>query len=160
MDILSSGVLDPIGSDARRPVVIAFLVFIGVSLLWLFTLATAEEENPEKLYVADRALSPVFNGFAMAGEQISVVTLLTVSGGIALFGYDGFTFALDVLIMLGVLLLLAQKIRNSGRYTLGDLFSLRASGPAPRIAATAVTWPSPSRSSSSNCVRPAAARPS
>ncbi|MFD5595632.1 transporter [Streptomyces griseorubiginosus] len=139
MDILGSGVLDPIGSDARRPVIIAFLVFIGVSLLWLFTLATAEEDNPERLYVADRALSPVLNGFAMAGEQISIVTLLTVSGGIALFGYDGFTYALDGLIMLGVLLLLAQKIRNSGRYTLGDLFSLRASGSGPRIAATAVT---------------------
>ncbi|KUO07223.1 cation acetate symporter [Streptomyces sp. DSM 15324] len=139
MDILGSGVLDPIGSDARRPVIIAFLIFIGVSLLWLFTLATAEEDNPERLYVADRALSPVLNGFAMAGEQISIVTLLTVSGGIALFGYDGFTYALDGLIMLGVLLLLAQKIRNSGRYTLGDLFSLRASGSGPRIAATAVT---------------------
>lgn len=139
MDILASGVLDPIGSDARRPVVIAFLIFIGVSLLWLFSLSTAEEENPERLYVADRSLSPVFNGFAMAGEQISVVTLLTVSGGVALFGYDGFTYALDGLIMLGVLLLLAQKIRTSGRYTLGDLFALRASGPGPRIAATAVT---------------------
>ncbi|MER6961887.1 transporter [Streptomyces sp. NPDC000618] len=138
-DILSSGVLDPIGSDARRPVIVAFLIFIGVSLLWLFSLATAEDDNPERLYVADRSLSPVFNGFALAGEQISVVTLLTVSGGIALFGYDGFTFALDGLLMLGVLLLLAQKIRNSGRYTLGDLFSLRASGSAPRIAATTVT---------------------
>ncbi|MFJ9151688.1 transporter [Streptomyces sp. NPDC102270] len=41
--------------------------------------------------------------------------------------------------MLGVPLLLAQKIRNSGRHTLGDLVSLRASGSGPRIAATAVT---------------------
>ncbi|MFG2953620.1 transporter [Streptomyces sp. NPDC048291] len=139
MDILGSGALDPIGPDGRRPVIVAFLVFIGVSLLWLFTLATAEEETPEKLYVADRSLTPLLNGFALAGEQISVVTLLTVSGGVALFGYDGFAYALDGLIMLGVLLLLAQKIRNSGRYTLGDLFSLRASGSGPRIAATAVT---------------------
>lgn len=139
MDILSSGVLDPIGSDARRPVIMAFLIFIGGSLLWLFTLATAEEENPERLYVANRSLSPVINGFALAGEQISVVTLLTVSGGVALFGYDGFTYALDGLIMLGVLLLLAQKIRTSGRYTLGDLYALRASGPGPRLAAAAVT---------------------
>lgn len=139
MDILSSGALDPIGADARRPVIVAFLVFVGVSLLWVFTLATAEESNPERLYVADRSLSPAFNGLAMAGEQISVVTLLTVSGGIALFGYDGVTFALDGLIMLGVLLLLGQKIRNSGRYTLGGLFSLRASGQGPRIAATGVT---------------------
>ena len=95
MDILSSGVLAPIGSDARGPVLVAFLGFIGVSLLWLFTLASAEEDKPERLYVADRSLTPVFNGFAMAGENISVVTLLTVSGSVALFGYDGFTFALE-----------------------------------------------------------------
>ncbi|MFD4511011.1 transporter [Streptomyces sp. NPDC058464] len=139
LDILSAGTVGLVGSDARRPVIIAFLIFIGVSLLWLFTLATAEEETPERLYIADRSLSPVFNGLAMAGEQISVVTLLTVSGSVALFGYDGVTFALDGLVMLGVLLLLGQKIRNSGRYTLGDLFSLRASGSGPRIAATAVT---------------------
>jgi cation/acetate symporter len=139
MDILGSGVLDPIGSDARRPVIIAFLIFIGMALLWLFTLATAEEDNPERLYVANRSLSPVINGFAMAGEQISVVTLLGFSGGVALFGYDGFTYAIDFLIMLGVMLLLAQKIRTSGRYTLGDLFALRAPGTGPRIAATAVT---------------------
>jgi cation/acetate symporter len=139
LHLLSSGVLDPIGSDARRPVILAFLIFIGMSLLWLFTLATAEEDHPERLYLADRALSPVLNGVAMAGEQISVVTLLGASGVVALFGYDGFTFAIDSLITLGVLLVLAQKIRNSGRYTLGGLFSLRASGPAPRIAAALVT---------------------
>ncbi|MFG2732971.1 transporter [Streptomyces canus] len=139
LDILSSGVLDPIGSGARRPVIISFLVFIGISLLWLFMLATAEEENPEGLYVANQSLSPVFNGFAMAGEQISVATLLTVSGSIALFGYDGFTFALDGLILLSVLLLLGQKIRNSGHYTLGGLFSMRGPGSAPRIAAAIVT---------------------
>ncbi|GAB3009155.1 cation acetate symporter [Streptomyces pseudoechinosporeus] len=139
LHLLSSGVLDPIGSDARRPVILAFLIFIGVSLLWLFTLAAAEEDHPERLYLADRSLSPVLNGFAMAGEQISVLTLLAASGVVALFGYDGFTFAIDSLITLGVLLVLAQKIRNSGRYTLGGLFSLRASGPGPRIAAALVT---------------------
>jgi cation/acetate symporter len=139
LHLLSSGVLDPIGSDARRPVLLAFMVFIGVSLLWLFTLAAAEEDHPERLYLADRSLSPVLNGFAMAGEQISVVTLLAASGVVALFGYDGFTFAIDSLITLGVLLVLAQKIRNSGRYTLGGLFSLRASGRGPRIAAALVT---------------------
>ncbi|MER5348638.1 transporter [Streptomyces mirabilis] len=137
--ILSSGALDPIDSSARRPVIIAFLIFIGASVLWLFTLATDEDDNPERLYIANRSLSPVFNGFAIAGEQISVVTLLAFCGGIALFGYDGFHLAIDSLVTLGVLMLLAQKIRNSGRYTLGDLFSLRASGASPRIAAVIVT---------------------
>ncbi|MFD7966676.1 transporter [Streptomyces zaomyceticus] len=127
-----------IGADARAPVIMAFLIFIGLSLLWLITLTTKEDE-PEKLYLAGRSLSPRFNGFAMAGEQISVITLMTVPGAIALFGYDGYTAAIDGLITLGILLMLAQKIRDSGRYTLGDLFNLRAWGTAPRIAAAVIT---------------------
>ncbi|MGV9854555.1 sodium:solute symporter family transporter [Streptomyces sp. NPDC003442] len=137
--IVGAGVLDPIGSDARGPVIVAFLVFIGLSLLWLFTLASSQEHEPERLYLADRSLSPVFNGFAMAGEQITVVILLVTSGFIALYGYDGFSIAIDLMLALGVLLLLAQKIRDSGLYTLGDLFSLRAAGRASRTAAALVT---------------------
>ncbi|MEU3844048.1 transporter [Streptomyces sp. NPDC028635] len=135
---LSSGVHDPIGSAARGPVLVAFFVFIGLALLWVFTLAT-HDDSPEGLYVADRSLSPVFNGFAMAGEQISVLTLFATCGAIALFGYDGYASAVDSVIALGLLLLVARKVRDSGRYTLGDLFSLRVSGPVPRIAAAVVT---------------------
>lgn len=135
----SARLVDPIGSDAKVPVIIAFLVFVGASLLWLFTLVTAQEDSPDGLHVTDRSLSPVFNGFALAGEQISVVILLAIPGAIALYGYDGFTAAIDGLLTLGVMLLLAQRIRDSRRYTLGDLFALRATGPVPRATATAVT---------------------
>ncbi|MEU5060151.1 MULTISPECIES: transporter [unclassified Streptomyces] len=136
---LSVHLVDPIGSDAKVPVIIAFLIFVGASLLWLFTLVTAQDDNPENLHVADRSLSPVFNGFAIAGEQISVSYLLAITGAIVLLGYDGFTAAIDALITLGVMLLLAQKIRDSRRYTLGGLFALRATGPIPRTVATFVT---------------------
>ncbi|MEV6201569.1 transporter [Streptomyces sp. NPDC051771] len=136
--LLSSDLLDPVGSAARAPVISAFLVFIGLCLLWVFTLAS-QDDRPESLYVADRSLSPVFNGFALAGEFITVVTLFAVSGAIALFGYDGFASAVDSVLALGVLLLLARKIRASGHYTLGGLFSLRAAGQGPRTAAAVVT---------------------
>lgn len=106
----------------------------GASLLWLFTLVTAQEDNPDGLHVADRSLSPVFNGFAMAGEQISVVILLAIPGAIALFGYDGFTAAIDGLLTLGVMLLLAQRIRDSRRYTLGT------SSPCARPGRSPAPW--------------------
>ncbi|MFF7849761.1 transporter [Streptomyces sp. NPDC007910] len=138
-ELLGSGALAPLGPDVRQPVIIAFLVFIGCSLLWLVTLVTGQEDGPERLCVAGRSLSPVLNGFALTGEQITAVTLLALPGAIALFGYDGFAAAVDTLLALGVTLLLARRIRDSNCHTLGDLFGLRAPGAAPRIAAALVT---------------------
>ncbi|MFF0559338.1 transporter [Streptomyces sp. NPDC004266] len=137
-ELFGTGLVDPVGAEARGPVIVAFLVFIGVALLWVFTLAT-QEDHPERLYTAGRSLSPVLNGFATAGEQISVVTLFATTGAVALFGYDGLASAVDSVIALGVLLLLARRIRDTGRFTLGDLFALRAEGPGPRTAAAVVT---------------------
>ncbi|WP_052499378.1 sodium:solute symporter family transporter [Streptomyces vietnamensis] len=133
------GVIVPIGSDARGPVIVAFLVCVGLSMLWLFTLSAGQEDHPERLYIADRSLSPVFNGVALAGEWLSIATLLTIPATVTLYGYDGISFGVQIMMSMGVMLLLAQRIRNSGRYTLGGLFSLRASGAAPRIAAAVVT---------------------
>ncbi|MEU7703562.1 transporter, partial [Streptomyces sp. NPDC039028] len=65
--LLSVGSPDLIGTAARGAVISAFLVFIGLCLLWVFTLAT-QDDDPERLYVAGRSLPPVFNGVAMAGE--------------------------------------------------------------------------------------------
>ncbi|MFD8205995.1 transporter [Streptomyces sp. NPDC059695] len=136
--LLSAGTLDPVGSAARSSVITTFLAFIGLCLLWVFTLAS-KDEHPESLHTADRSLPPVFNGFALAGEYVTVVTLFAASGAVALFGYDGFASAVDGVLALGVLLLLAQRIRDSGQYTLGGLFSLRAPGRGPRTAAAVVT---------------------
>lgn len=136
--LLSVGSPDLIGSAARGAVISAFLVFVGLCLLWVFTLAT-QDDDPERLYVAGRSLPPVFNGFAMAGEQITVVILVSLPGVIALFGYDGVSSAVDSALALGVFLLLAPRIRATRRYTLGELFSLRAEGPGTRIAGAVVT---------------------
>ncbi|MFG2623120.1 transporter [Streptomyces sp. NPDC048507] len=136
--LLSGGSPDLVGSAARGAVISAFLVFVGLCLLWVFTLAT-QDDDPERLYVAGRSLPPVFNGVAMAGEQITVVILVSLPGAIALFGYDGVSSAVDSALALGVFLLLASRIRATRRYTLGELFSLRADGPGTRIAGAVVT---------------------
>ncbi|MEU0233390.1 MULTISPECIES: transporter [unclassified Streptomyces] len=136
--LLSVGAPDLIGTAARGAVISAFLVFIGLCLLWVFTLAT-QDDDPELLYVAGRSLPPVFNGVAMAGEQITVIILVSLPGAIALFGYDGVSTAVDSALALGVFLLLASRIRATRRYTLGELFSLRAEGPGVRIAGAVVT---------------------
>ncbi|MEV6200312.1 transporter [Streptomyces sp. NPDC051771] len=136
--LLSVGSPDLIGPAARGAVISAFLVFIGLCLLWVFTLAT-QDDDPERLYVAGRSLPPLFNGVAMAGEQITVFVLVSLPGSIALFGYDGVSIAFDSALALGVFLLLASRIRATRRSTLGELFSLRAEGAGTRIAGAVVT---------------------
>ncbi|MBB4986856.1 sodium:solute symporter family transporter [Streptomyces nymphaeiformis] len=126
------------GTAARAPVISAFLVSVGLCLLWVFTLAS-QDDRPERLHVADRSLSPLLDGLALAGEQITIVVLVAVTGVVALFGCDGFSSAVDSVIALAVLIPFAQKIRDTGGYTLGDFFSQRASGPGPRRAAPVVT---------------------
>lgn len=138
VSLLSFSSPDLIGSAARGAVITAFLVFIGLCLLWVFTLAT-QDDDPERLYIAGRSLPPGFNGVAMAGEQITVVILVSLPGAIALFGYDGVSTAVDSALALGVFLLLASRIRATRRYTLGELFSLRAEGPGTRVAGAVVT---------------------
>ncbi|MER7536933.1 hypothetical protein ABTX77_19460 [Streptomyces sp. NPDC097704] len=155
--LMASGMLDPVGSAACGPVISAFLVFIGLCLLWVFTLASPDE-HPDRLYTADRSLPRLLNGVALAGEYVTVVTLFATSGAIALFGYDGLASAVDSVIALGVLLLLARKIRDSGHFTLGGLFSLRASGQGPRTAAAVVTLVIRSRCSSSSYGPPGSVR--
>ncbi|MFC9033671.1 sodium:solute symporter family transporter [Streptomyces arboris] len=138
LELLGAGAVEAFGSAVRQPVIISILVFIGCALLWLVMLVS-DKDSPDEAYVANRSLSPLVNGFAMAGEFITAVSLLAIPGAIALFGYDGFAAAVDALLGLGVAILLAQRIRNSGCYTLGDLFGLSARGSAPRAAAALVT---------------------
>lgn len=85
----------------------------------------------------NRALRP--SGLALAGSFTSTSLLLTVNSVVATVGFDGITMATSMFLSLGLLLLLARPIRLSGACTLGDLFVLRASGTAPRMAAAVAT---------------------
>lgn len=127
-----------LGSGTQTTVLIAFMGFVGVSLL-LCVLVGPDQDEVADFYTANRALTPLQNGLALAGDYISAATVLGTTGIVALSGYDGFTLAVNTGLALGVLLLLARPLRNAGRYTIGDVLALRAPGPAPRIAAAAAT---------------------
>lgn len=127
-----------LGSSAPTAVLIAFLVFVGSSLL-LCVLVGPDDDRVANFYTANRTLTPFQNGLALSGDYISAATLLGTTGIVALAGYDGFALAFSTVLGLGVLLLLAQPMRNAGRYTLGDILELRAGGPAPRIASAVAT---------------------
>ena len=89
------------------------------------------------------------NGFAIAGDYMSAASFLGISGLIALFGYDGMLYSVGFLVAwLVVLLLVAELVRNCGRFTLADVVAARmASGrcvrrwePPPSPSPCCTSW--------------------
>lgn len=119
------------------PLVAFLLVVCCVVLLYL--MYGADSDGPADVYVAGRTVRPVANGFALAGDHISLITLMTTTGLVALSGYDGMALAMSIVGSLGVLLILAHPLRNVGQFTLGDTLGARFPGSAARIAGTVAT---------------------
>ncbi|MCZ4124936.1 sodium/solute symporter [Streptomyces sp. H39-S7] len=133
--LATPGVLD---RDTRAIVLMAFLAFI-VAMLFICVLIGPETDRVHDFYTAGRRMPPLRGALVLSGVYLSAATVLGTPGSVAVFGYDGLFIALCTVLSLGVLLLLAAPLRESGRFTLGDTFALRAPGPAVRIAVAVVT---------------------
>ena len=84
------------------------------------------------------------NGFAIAGDYMSAASFLGIAGLIFLFGFDGFLYSVGFLVaFLIVLYLLAERMRNSGKFTMADVLSFRLNERPARVAAALGRWSSP-----------------
>ncbi|MCX6463392.1 MAG: cation acetate symporter [Pseudonocardiales bacterium] len=91
-------------------------------------------------YTAGPGFTGRTNGVAMAGDYLSAAAFLGVVGAVAVAGYDGVTFAIGSMIgWVIALLLLAERVRNTGRYTMGDVLGFRAADRRVRAAAAIST---------------------
>jgi cation/acetate symporter len=87
-----------------------------------------------------RGFSAWQNGFAIASDYMSAASFLGIAGTIALFGYDGFLYSIGFLVAwLVALLLVAEMLRNSGRFTMADVLSFRMRQRPVRTAAAVST---------------------
>ncbi|MGY5032859.1 sodium/solute symporter [Streptomyces sp. 900116325] len=125
--------------SAQTMSLVAFIAVATVTLL-LCVMTGPDRDDLDEFYTGYRSLSPVRNGLAIAGDYLSAATLLSTTGIIALTGYDGLVVALSTALSLVLLMfLLAEPLRNAGRFTMGDMLTRRAPGRAVRIAACGVT---------------------
>jgi cation/acetate symporter len=123
-------------ADTRRGLTIAlFLVFIAITLYITFW-ASRQNKTAADFYAAGRSFSAFQNGLAIGGDYMSAASFLGIAGLIALFGYDGFLYSIGFLVAwLVALLLVAELMRNSGRYTMGDVLAFRMRQRPVRTAA-------------------------
>jgi cation/acetate symporter len=107
---------------------ITFVIFIGILLISLGITywAAKRTTTTSDFYAADSRLTAAQNGFALAGDWCSAAAFLGFSGLTALYGMDGAFYALGPLVAFcTVLFLIAEPLRNSGKYTLGDVIRSR-----------------------------------
>ncbi|GHB22574.1 MULTISPECIES: solute symporter family protein [Streptomyces] len=122
--------------DHQTLALLLFSVFIAVTLGITTWVGRNRQGSAEEFYAGGRLFSPMENGFAIAGDYMSAASFLGISGLIALFGYDGMLYSVGFLVAwLVVLLLVAELVRNCGRFTLADVVAARM---AERPVRTAV----------------------
>ncbi|GAA4588891.1 cation acetate symporter [Planotetraspora phitsanulokensis] len=114
---------------------ILFLVFVAGTLAITFW-ASRNTKTATDYYAGGRSFSGVQNGLAIGGDYMSAASFLGIAGIIALSGYDGFLYSIGFLVAwLVALLLVAELMRNSGKFTMADVLAFRMSPRPVRTAA-------------------------
>ncbi len=116
-----------------------FLFFVLVTLVIVFR-ASLSTKTATDYYAAGRSFTGPQNGVALAGDYLSAASFLGMAGAIAVVGYDGFVYAIGALVAwLMALLLIAELLRNTGKFTMGDVLSFRMRRRPVRAAAAVST---------------------
>src|SRR6266567_26447 len=104
---------------------IMFLVFIAITL-GITYWASKRSAGASAYFAASRQIKGWQNGIAVAGDYMSAASFLGIAGIIAFQGYDGFLFSVGWLVAyLTVLLVIAEPLRNAGKYTMADVLAYR-----------------------------------
>jgi cation/acetate symporter len=116
-----------------------FVLFVILTLgitIW----ASRQTKTAADFYSAGRRITGWQNGVAISGDYMSAASFLGIAGLISLFGYDGFLYSVGWLVAyLTVLILVAELLRNSGKYTMADVLAYRMRQRPVRSAAALST---------------------
>ncbi len=108
---------------------LAIIAFTG-AIVYRAALST---KTTADFYTAGGGISGLQNGWAIAGDYLSAATFLGIAGITSIFGSDGFMYTVGPFFsFVTILLVIAEPCRNAGKYTLGDILSLRSSSKVVR----------------------------
>ncbi|WP_328899550.1 cation acetate symporter [Streptomyces sp. NBC_00441] len=123
-------------TSEHRPLIITLFAVFVAATLGITVWAGRQTRSASDFYAGGRQFTAFQNGLAVSGDYMSAASFLGIAGAIALFGYDGFLYSIGFLVAwLVALLLVAEPLRNSGRYTMGDVLAYRMRQRPVRTAA-------------------------
>lgn len=125
--------------DTQVLTTVLFLSVVALTIGITFW-ASRQTKSAADFYSGGRSFSGFQNGLAIGGDYMSAASFLGISGAIALYGYDGFLYSIGFLVAwLVALLLVAEMLRNAGRYTMADQLAFRMRQRPVRTAASIST---------------------
>jgi cation/acetate symporter len=128
---------DSVGNPVAN--IAIFGVFVAVTM-YVVIRASGNNKSADEFFTGGRAFSGPQNGIAIAGDYLSAASFLGIAGAIAVYGYDGFLYSIGFLVAwLVALLLVAELLRNTGRFTMADVLSFRLKQRPVRLAAATTT---------------------
>ncbi len=118
---------------------VMFALFVAIALVVTWW-AAGRSTSSRGFYAAHRRIGGVAGGWAIAGDYMSAASFLGIAGLIAFYGFDGFMYAAGWLVAyLVVLFLIAEPLRNAGRFTVADVIGFRLGGRGVRAIAAVST---------------------
>jgi cation/acetate symporter len=117
-------------------------IFVGFVIVTLFIVIRVGRRNTNaaEYFTGGHAFTGRQNGVAIAGDYLSAASFLGIAGAIAVYGYDGFLYSIGFLVAwLVALLLVAELLRNTGKFTMADVLSFRLKQKPVRLAAALST---------------------
>lgn len=116
-----------------------FSVFVVVTMVVVIK-ASKRNASADEFFTGGRGFTGPQNGIAIAGDYLSAASFLGIAGAIAVYGYDGFLYSIGFLVAwLVALLLVAELLRNTGKFTMADVLSFRLRQRPVRMAAATST---------------------
>ncbi|WP_209325912.1 solute symporter family protein [Brevibacterium renqingii] len=116
-----------------------FAAFVAVTM-FIVLRASRNNKSASDYYAGGRSFTGPQNGFAISGDYLSAASFLGICGAIAVNGYDGFLYSIGFLVAwLVALLVVAELMRNTGKFTMADVLSFRLKQRPVRMAAALST---------------------
>ena len=117
--------------------VAGFALFIGLSLV-ITWFAARKTRSTSDFYTAGGSVTALQNGLALAGDYMSAASFLGIAGLVALSGFDGLIYSIGFLVGWPVVVcLIAEPLRNLGKFTFSDVVAFRLRQAPVRVASAA-----------------------
>ncbi|MDN5711812.1 MAG: cation acetate symporter, partial [Brevibacterium aurantiacum] len=137
LDKVSQGVTEVENNPVLN--ITIFAAFVAVTM-FIVLRASKNNKSASDYYAGGRSFTGPQNGFAIAGDYLSAASFLGICGAIAVNGYDGFLYSIGFLVAwLVALLIVAELMRNTGKFTMADVLSFRLKQRPVRMAAALST---------------------